>query len=91
MPLVLKVIEKVIHNQTESFLNKNKILYKCQSGFQLSFSRKSSLTLLTDKIKKGFQSGKYAGLILTDLQKAFDAIDHEILLKKWNALDFLKE
>ena len=33
LPLALKVLEKVIHNQTEIFLNKNKILYKYQSGF----------------------------------------------------------
>ena len=88
LPLVSKVIEKVIHNQTEIFLNKNKILYKYQSGFRKSFSTNSCLTLLTDKINKGFESGKYTGLILIDLQKAFDTIDHEILLKKWDALDF---
>ena len=91
MPLVLKVIEKVIHNQTKIFLNKNKILYKCQSEFQKWFSTNSCLTLWTDKIKKGFESAKYTGLILIDLQKAFDEIDHEILLRKWNTLDFRKE
>ena len=80
LPLVSKVIEKVIHNQTEIFLNKNKILYKYQSGFRKSFSTNSCLTLLTDKINKGFESGKYMGLILLDLQKAFHTIDHEILL-----------
>ena len=53
-PFVSKVIEKVIHNQTEIFLSKNKILYKYQSGFRKSFSANSCLTLLTDKINKGF-------------------------------------
>ena len=88
LPLVSKVIEKVIHNQTEIFLNKNKILYKYQSGFRKSFSTNSCLTLLTDKINKGFESGKYTGLILIDLQKAFDTIDHEILLKKIGCIGF---
>ena len=91
MPLVSKVIEKVIHSQTKIFLNKNKILYKYQLGFQKSFSINSCLTLLTDKMEKGFESAKYTGLILIDLQKAFDALDHEILLQKSNALDFRKE
>ena len=63
LPLALKVIEKVIHNQTEIFLNKKKMLYKYQSGFRKSFSTTS--TLLTDKINKGFESGKYTSLILT--------------------------
>ena len=88
LPLVSKIIEKVIHNQTEIFLNKNKILYKYQSGFRKSFSTNSCLTLLTDKINKGFESGKYTGLILIDLQKAFDTIDHEILLKKMGCIGF---
>ena len=88
LPLVSKVIEKVIHNQTEIFLNENKILYKYQSGFRKSFSTNSCLTLLTDKINKGFESGKYTGLILIELQKAFDTIDHEILLKKMGRIGF---
>ena len=88
LPLVSKVIETFIHNQTEIFLNKNKILYKYQSGFRKSFSTNSCLTLLTDKINKGFESGKYTGLILIDLQKAFDTIDHEILLKKMGCIGF---
>ena len=50
LPLVSKVIEKVIHNETDIFLNKNKILYNYQSGFRKSFSTNSRLTLLTDKI-----------------------------------------
>ena len=62
------------------FLSKNNILYKDQSGFPKSFSTNSCLTSLTDKINKGFESGKYRGLILIDLKKAFDTIDHEILL-----------
>ena len=80
MPLVSKVIEKVIHNKSEIFLNKNKVLYKYESGFRKSFSKKSCLTLLTNKINKGFESGEYTGLILIDLQKAFDTTDHAILL-----------
>ena len=88
LPLVSKVIEKVIHNQTKILLSKNYILYKYQSGFRKSFSTNSCLTLLTDKINKGFESGKYTGLILIDLQKAFDTIDHEILLKKIGCIGF---
>ena len=81
-------MEKVIQNQTENFLNKNKILYKYHSGCCKSFSRNSFLTLLTDKINKGFESGKYTGLILIDLQKAFD---HEILFKKMGCIGCLEK
>ena len=91
LPLVSKVIQKVTLNQTEIFSSKNKILYKYQSGFRKSFSTNSCLTWLTDKINKGFESGKYTGLILIDLQKAFDKTDHEILVKKWDPLAIRKK
>ena len=48
----------------------------------------SCLTLLTDKVNKAFESGKYTGSILIDLQKGFDTIDHEILLKKMGCNGF---
>ena len=48
----------------------------------------TSLAYLTDKILTGFDSGLLTGMILIDLQKAFDAINHDILLKKMSALKF---
>ena len=38
--------------------------------------------------RQRFESGKYTGLILIDLQKAFDTIDHEMLLKKMGCIGF---
>ena len=48
----------------------------------------SCLTLLHDKILKGFDDGLMNGMILIDLQKVFDAIGHNILLKKLSAIGF---
>ena len=47
--------------------------------------------LLTDKISKGFDSGLLTGMILIDLQKAFDTIDHNILLQKMSSLEISRE
>ena len=82
LPLISKIFERVIHDQLQSYLNDKKILYKLQSGFRPNFSTDSCLSYLHDKILKGFDCGKYTGMILIDLQKAFDTIDHEILLNK---------
>ena len=46
------------------------------------------MSFLTDKILKGFDKGLLTGMILVDLQKAFDTIDHEILLQKLKAIKF---
>ena len=46
---------------------------------------------MTDKILKGFDEGLLTGMILTDLQKACDTINHEILFKKLKAMGFSEE
>ena len=62
--------------------------YNHQSGFRGNHSTNLCLSFLTDKILKGFDEGLLTGMILIDLQKAFDTIDHEILLQKLKAIKF---
>ena len=45
---------------------------------------------MTDKILKGFDKGLLTGMVLIDLQKTFDRIDHEIIFKKLKAMGFSK-
>ena len=65
-----------------NFLSDNNVLYKYQSGFRKFHSTDTCLSYLHEKIAKGFNSGLLTGLVLIDLQKAFDTIDHNILIKK---------
>ena len=88
LPLLSKIIERIIHNQTQEFLDKNNILYKYQSGFRKHHSTDTCLSYLTDKVKIGFEEGLLTGMVLIDLQKAFDTIDHSILLEKMSCLGF---
>ncbi len=82
LPLVSKIFEKIIHTKTQQFLDENDILYKFQSGFRQNHSTDTSLSYLNDKILHGFDNGCFTGMILIDLQKAFDTIDHNIFFKK---------
>ena len=82
LPLISKVFEKCIHNQLQMYVTDFNIIYKFQSGFRSDFSTDTCLSYLHDKILKGFDRGEYTGMILIDLQKAFDTIDHKILLNK---------
>ena len=88
LPIVSKIIEKVIHNQTMNDLTEKSILYRHQSGFRKNHPTDTSLAYLTDKILTGFHSGLLTGMILIGLQKAFDTINHNILLRKMSALRF---
>ena len=85
---ISKIIERVIYDQTNAFLSDEDILYNYQSGFRGNHSTNLCLSFLTDKILKGFDEGLLTGMILIDLQKAFDTIDHEILLQKLKAIKF---
>ena len=76
LPLISKIIEKVVHIQTNEFLSANKI-YNFQSGFRTSHSTNLCLSFLTDEILNCFDEGLLTGMILIDLQKAFDTINHE--------------
>ena len=75
LPLSSKVFKRVVLSQTEEFLSLNKVLY-------------DYLSFLNDKILKGFDDGLVTGMILIDLQKAFDTINYEILLKKLSVIGF---
>ena len=46
----------------------------------------SCLAELTDFTLRGMDKGFHTGMILADLQKAFDTLDHTVLLQKWNVL-----
>ena len=70
------------------YLAQYNILYKYQSGFRTKHSTNLCLSYLNDKILKGFDNGLFTGMILIDLQKAFDKIDHIILLKKLKAIGY---
>ena len=91
LPLISKIMERVIYDQTELFLSQNNVLYRFQSGFRKNHSTGSCLTFLNDKILQGFDSGLYTGMILIDLQKAFDTINHNILLEKMSLMGFSEQ
>ena len=90
LPILSKVIEKVVHEQTTKFLNNNNIFYKYQSGFRNNHSTNLFLSFLNEKVLEGFDNGVYTGIILTDLQKGFDTLNHNSLLDKLLPIGFSK-
>ena len=84
--VVSQVLEKAVFLQLNKYLVDHKLLYQFQSGFRGSYSTDTCLIHLQDHIRGQIASGKYTGMILLDIQKAFDIVDHQILCKKLSAL-----
>ena len=79
-----KIIEKLMFKRLYCFLSKNKIIYDLQFGFRENHSTTHALIYITEKIRKAIDENCYSCGIFVDLQKAFDTVDHEILLYKLN-------
>ena len=86
--MLSKVYERVVFDQKKEFLSYNKILHDYQSGFRKNHSTDTCLSFLNDKILIGFDVGLVTGMVLIDLQKAFDTINHDIILKKLSIIGF---
>ena len=82
LPIAMKVFEKVVHRQVTDFLDENHLLSNSQSGFRNSHSTDTVVTCVSDYILSELSEVKHVGAVLIDLKKAFDAVDHQILLKK---------
>ena len=77
-----KLIEKVMLNRLLKFLEKNNILYKYQFGFRKNHATTHALTEVIDYIYRSLDEGNYVFGIYIDLKKAFDTVQHQILLQK---------
>ena len=64
------------------FFNKHKLIYNLQFGFLKNYSTDMPLTLLVDKITQAMDEGKVSFGIFLDFSKAFDTVNHDILVNK---------
>ena len=86
LPCVSKLLERFIQIQLIEHLNINEILLPQQSGFRPNHSTTTALIRVTDDWLKAMDSGQYTGAVFIDLQKAFDLVNHELLLLKLKCL-----
>ena len=77
-----KIIEKAMHKRLYSFLEQHNILYKNQFGFRKNNSTTYALIDLTEQIKNSLDSKKHCSGVFIDIRKAFDTVNHSILLSK---------
>ena len=77
-----KIYERLVYNRLINFLYLNDTLYKYQFGFREQHSTELALILLLDKITEAIENNEYSVAIFLDLSKAFDMVNHKILLSK---------
>ncbi len=81
LPVLSKVIERLMYNRLMDYLKNNNILSEYQFGFREKYGTHLALILLENKIATAIDEGKYSICLCLDLSKAFDTIDNKILLK----------
>ena len=82
LPLPGKLLEKVVHLTISRHLEDNNLLTENQGGFRKNRSTTSTIVALTDNILKAMNDSKITVATFIDLRKAFDTINHTVLLRK---------
>lgn len=82
LPVISKLLEKLVHRQLYSYCTVNNLISEAQSGFRKGHSTETSLHRMTEQLFEGLNSGHCVGMVALDLKKAFDTVDHSIVVNK---------
>ena len=89
LPNLSKVYERLMYNQIYPYFDT--LFSKFQCGFRKGFNAQHCLLAMIEKWRKTLDKGGETGAVLTDLSKAFDCIDHNLLIAKFDAYGFEKQ
>ena len=82
LPILSKIAERHVHNAVYSLLCENDLIYIRQSGFRSKHSTETALIKIINDLIFNLDNDRVSGMVLVDYLKAFDMIDHTLLLKK---------
>jgi len=91
LPSISKVFEKIMFLQIENYFCENNLFYAGQYGFKKHHSCELAAIELVDRITLDIDNRKTPLAVFLDLSKAFDTLDHNILLKKLNFYGFCNQ
>lgn len=82
LPVLSKVLEKILQIQILQYLESNRMLSNYQSGYRANHSSITAVLNISDDIRRAIDDKQACTLVLLDFSKAFDKIDHQLLIKK---------
>ena len=88
LPTLSKLLERIVHHQVYNYLQEHKLLASQQFGFRSKLSTTIALAHFTEQILDNLYHRKITGAVSIDLRKAFDTVDHTILLEKLKTIGF---
>ena len=86
LPLPGKILEKIVHDRLMSYLEANNILDKNQGGFRKKHSTTDTIVKFTQEIFSAMNNKETSLVTFIDLKKAFDTVDHQMLIRKLELL-----
>ena len=88
LPTISKIFERHVNKHLMGYLNKHNLINKNQSGFRAKHSCQTALMKLIDKWMECIDKGDIVGTLFLDFRKAFDLVDHKILMDKLSLYHF---
>ena len=82
LPCFSKLLDKIMYNRLDKYLSDNNYLYEKQFGFQAAHSTEHAVIQLISQILQAFNENNHITGTFIDLSKAFDTVDHHLLLQK---------
>ena len=82
LPVLSKILEKIMHTRLYSFLNEKDAFFSQQFGFRSNHSTDQAATILVDKLSEALNKNLKVATVFLDMSKAFDCVDYNIRLQK---------
>jgi retron-type reverse transcriptase len=82
LPLISKIMEQVVHKQLKAYVDRHNVLNTAQHGFRSKRSCGSALLEISNKLSRAKNDGLFSVVAALDYTRAFDTINHKLLLQK---------